>query len=246
MANAATQTIKGSLLVVDGDPDTREKLSALLSREGYRTRCAADGKTALTLAETDPPELILLDVRLPDLDGSEISRRLKNSEKTSRIPVVFLGSLDKPEDRIRAFESGAVDYIARPFHAAEVLARVETHLALHRLRTQAETQSILLDAEVQERTKEMSGLAESLAREIMQREKADEALEERLRFESLLSDVSARFVRVPADRLDGEIENALKAVLEFFQVDRCGLLLTWQDRSALQVAYVQYANDAGC
>ena len=84
---------------------------------------------------------------------------------------------------------------------------VETHMALQRLRTQAENQSILLDAEVQERTKEMTGFAESLDRKIMQREKADKALEERLRFESLLSDVSARFVRVPADRLDGEILN---------------------------------------
>ena len=76
-----------------------------------------------------------------------------------------------------------------------------------------------------------------------EREKIDKALEERLRFESLLSDLSARFVRVSADRLDGEIENALKAVLEFFQVDRCGLLLTLPDRSALQVTYAQYAND---
>ena len=76
-----------------------------------------------------------------------------------------------------------------------------------------------------------------------EREKIEKALEARLRFESLLSDLSARFVRVSADRLDGEIENALKAVLEFFQVDRCGLLLTLPDRSALQVIYVQYAND---
>ena len=80
-------------------------------------------------------------------------------------------------------------------------------------------------------------------KQIQEMGKIDKALEERLRFESLLSDVSARFVRVPADRLDGEIENALKAVLEFFQVDRCGLLLTSQDRSALQITHVQYAND---
>ena len=80
-------------------------------------------------------------------------------------------------------------------------------------------------------------------KQIQEMGKIDKALEERLRFESLLSDISARFVRVPADRLDGEIENALKAVLEFFQVDRCGLLLTGQDRSALQITHVQYAND---
>ncbi|HET6489070.1 MAG TPA: sigma 54-interacting transcriptional regulator [Syntrophales bacterium] len=223
MHSSPSQAVKGRLLVVDDDPGARQTLSALLSREGYETRCAADGRTALMFAEADPPGLILLDVRLPDLDGFEVCRRLKGSERTGRIPVVFLSSLDDPGDKIRGFESGAVDYITKPFQAGEVLARVETHLALQRLRTQAETQSIVLEAMVQERTRELTDLTESLVREIVQREKADEALEERLRFESLLSDFSARIVNVPSERLDGEIENALKMIREFFQVERCGI-----------------------
>ena len=201
MDNAPSQTLKGSLLVVDDDLGARQTLSALLSQEGYETRCAPDGKTAL-MFQGRVPELILLDVRLPDLDGFEICRRLKESEKTGRIPVVFLSGLDELGDKMRGFELGGVDYIIKPFQAAEVLARVETHLALHRLRKQVENQNIVLEAVVQERTKELIDLTESLVREIVQRERADEALEERLRFERILSDLSARLVYVPSGRLD--------------------------------------------
>ncbi len=241
MHDSPSQTIKGRLLVIDDDLGARQTLSALLSQEGYETRCAPDGKTALMFAEADPPELILLDVRLPDLDGFEVCRRLKGSERTGRIPVVFLSSLDDPGDKIRGFESGGVDYITKPFQAGEVLARVETHLALHRLRMQAETQSIVFEAMVQERTRELTDLTESLVREIVQRERADEALEERLRFERILSNLSARLVHVPSDRLDGEIENALKTIREYFQVERCGLIRILPDRKSWQLTHVAIA-----
>ena len=196
MDQAMLNEVKGRLLVVDDDLNSRQTLDALLSREGYETGCAPDGATALMLAEADPPELILLDVRLPDLDGFEVCRRLKRSEKTDRIPVIFLSGLDDLADKIKGFESGGVDFITKPFQATEVMARVETHLALHRLRNQADTQNFVLEAMVRERTGELTDLTESLVREIVQREKAEEALEERLRFESLLSDLSARFVNV--------------------------------------------------
>ena len=243
MDNAPSQTIKGSLLVVDDDLGARQTLSALLSQEGYETRCAPDGKTALMFAEADPPELILLDVRLPDLDGFEICRRLKGSEKTDRIPVVFLSGLDDLGDKVRGFESGGVDYITKPFQAGEVLARVETHLALHRLRTQAETQSIVLDAMVQERTRELTDLTESLVREIVQREKAEEALRERLQFEELLAGLSARFVNIRSDRVDAEIRDAMKLVLEFFRVERFGMIRILPDRQSWQLTHAALAED---
>ena len=243
MDNAPSQTIKGSLLVVDDDLGARQTLSALLSQEGYETRCAPDGKTALMFAEADPPELILLDVRLPDLDGFEICRRLKGSEKTDRIPVVFLSGLDDLGDKVRGFESGGVDYITKPFQAGEVLARVETHLALHRLRTQAETQSIVLDAMVQERTRELTDLTESLVREIVQREKAEEALRERLQFEELLAGLSARFVNIRSDRVDAEIRDAMKLALDFFRVDRCGMLRSIRDKNSWQITHVAQTDE---
>ena len=212
---------KGKLLVVDDDPGARQTLYALLSQEGYETRCAQDGKTALMTAEADPPEMILLDVRLPDLDGFEICRRLKESKKTGRIPVIFLSGLDDLGDKIRGFESGGVDYIIKPFQAAEVLARVETHLALQRLRRQADTQNVVLEAMVEERTKELREITESLVREIVMREKVGQVLEEQLRFERLFSEFSARFVNITPERLDGEIENALKMVLVIINNIRC-------------------------
>jgi formate hydrogenlyase transcriptional activator len=229
---------KGRLLVIDDDPGARQTLYALLSQEGYETRCAQDGKTALMFAEEDPPELILLDVRLPDLDGYEVCRRLKESEKTGRIPVVYVSSLDELGDKIRGFESGGVDYITKPFQAAEVLARVETHLDLHRLRRQIENRNVSLDEIVRERTQELLDVTESLVREVNEREKIGEALEGRLRFERLLSDLSARFVNIAPDRLDGEIEDALRMVLEFFLVERCGLLRVSTDTETWQVTHV--------
>jgi formate hydrogenlyase transcriptional activator len=241
MDQAMPNEVKGKLLVVDDDLNSRLMLDALLSREGYETRCAPDGATALTFAEADPPDLILLDVKLPDLDGYEVCRRLKESEKTGGIPVVFLSSIDELGNRIRGFESGGVDYITKPFQAAEVLARVETHLALHRLRQQAETQSVVLDARVQERTRDLTDLTESLVREIVQQEKADEALEERLRFEHLLSEISARLINVTNDRLDEEIENGLSMILEFLQVDRCGLLRGLPEKHAWIVTHAVYS-----
>ena len=243
MDQAMPNEVKGKLLVVDDDLNSRQTLDALLSREGYETRFALNGRTALIYAEADPPELILLDVRLPDLDGFEVCRHLKGSETTGRIPVVFLSGLDELGDKIRGFESGGVDYIIKPFQAAEVLARVETHLALHRLRKQAETQNIVLDAMVQERTRELTDITESLVREIVQREKAEEALEERLRFERILSDLSARLVYVPSERLDEEIVNALKKIREYFQVERCGLIRILPDRKSWKLTHAAIAED---
>ncbi len=243
MDNTPLQTIKGSLLVVDDDLGARQTLSALLSQEGYETRCAPDGKTALMFAEADPPELILLDVRLPDLDGFEVCRRLRGSEKTGRVPVVFLSGLDDLGDKIKGFESGGVDYITKPFQAREVLVRVETHLALHRLRTQAETQSIVFEAMVQERTRELTDLTESLVKEIVQRETAEDALRDRLQFEEFLSGLSARFVNLPSDRADHEIRDALKLALKFFQVDRCGMLRSIREENSWQITHVAEADE---
>jgi formate hydrogenlyase transcriptional activator len=243
MDQAMPNELKGKLLVVDDDLNSRQTLDTLLSREGYETRCAPDGKTALMLAEADPPELILLDVRLPDLAGFEVCRRLKESVKTDRIPVIFLSGLDDLGDKIRGFESGGVDYITKPFQARAVLLRVETHLALHRLRTQAETQSIVLDAMVQERTRELTDITESLVGEIVQREKADEALRERLQFEELLSGLSARFVNIPSDQVDDEILDAMKLVMEYFRVERCGMLRTSPGKTTWQVTHSAVSED---
>jgi DNA-binding response OmpR family regulator len=133
MDSAPSKSMKGSILIVDDDLSARQTLSALMESEGYEVRCAPSGQTALLFAHEEPPDLVLLDIRLPDVDGLQICRRLKGDAGTRGVPVISLGALEEAEDNVKGFAAGAVDYIAKPFQAEEVLARVRTHVALYRL-----------------------------------------------------------------------------------------------------------------
>jgi len=126
--------INAEILVVDDTVASLELLSELLTRAGYNVRPAQDGHMALRSANARPPELILLDVRMPDIDGFEVCRRLKADSRTKDIPVIFLSALSEATDKVTGFDIGAVDYIAKPYHPEEVLARVRTHIELYRLR----------------------------------------------------------------------------------------------------------------
>jgi formate hydrogenlyase transcriptional activator len=148
MGSAQPKGIKGNLLVVDDDVSALQTMDAFLSREGYEVRCAPNGEMALMFAHEDPPELILLDIRLPDMDGFQVCWRLKEGQKTSDIPIIFISALDEVVDKVKGFAAGAVDYITKPFQAEEVLARVETHLALRRLQRQVEVQNAQLQEEI--------------------------------------------------------------------------------------------------
>ncbi len=119
-----------NILVVDDTPDNLRLLVKLLSEQGYKIRVATDGPHALEAARAKPPDLILLDVMMPGMDGYEVCRQLKAQAETRNIPVLFLSALDQAQDKVKAFTAGGVDYITKPFHVAEVLARVQTHLAL--------------------------------------------------------------------------------------------------------------------
>jgi len=145
MDSPQTKTGKGSILIVDDDQSACQALSQLLGREGYEVRCAPSGQTALTLAREEPPELILLDVRLPDVDGFEVCRRLKEETGTRGVPVIFLSAPEDAQDKGKGFAAGGADCIPRPFHGEEVLARVRTHLTLYRLQSD-------LERRVEERT----------------------------------------------------------------------------------------------
>ncbi|MDX2097084.1 MAG: PleD family two-component system response regulator [Leptolyngbyaceae cyanobacterium bins.59] len=131
--------LQGNILLVDDTPDNLRFLSNLLGQQGYTVRTVLSGRMALTVVKTMPPELILLDICMPELDGYAVCQQLKANDGSRDIPVIFLSALDDLPDKIKAFEVGGVDYITKPFQAAEVLARVKTHLALQRL--QRELQS---------------------------------------------------------------------------------------------------------
>jgi len=149
-------TTKGDILIVDDTPANLRLLSQMLSEQGYQVRPVLEGRLALTAAQVKPPDLILLDIRMPDLNGYQVCERLKSDSKTKNIPIIFISALDAILDKVKAFTAGGVDYITKPFHVEEVLARVETHLALHKLQEQLElankkmTQELALAGEVQE------------------------------------------------------------------------------------------------
>jgi DNA-binding NtrC family response regulator len=120
------------ILVVDDTPANLRLLSELLTQHGYSVRPASDGALALKSVAAKIPDLILLDVSMPDLDGYEVCRRLKADEQNRRIPVIFISAFGDTQQKVKGFESGAVDYITKPFESEEVLARVRTHLQLRR------------------------------------------------------------------------------------------------------------------
>jgi signal transduction histidine kinase len=108
----------------------------MLGQQGYEVRPIPNGKMALTAIEAAPPDLILLDIKMPELDGYELCKQLKAAEATRDIPIIFISALDEVLDKVKAFGAGGLDYITKPFQFEEVLARVETHLTLHHLQQQ--------------------------------------------------------------------------------------------------------------
>ena len=125
---------KGNILVVDDTPANLRLLSEMLEDCGYEVRPAPDGPLALRAAETEPPDLILLDITMPDMDGYEVCARLKENDDLKEIPVIFISALTETLDKVKAFGVGGVDYVTKPFQFEEVRARVEAHLSLRRLR----------------------------------------------------------------------------------------------------------------
>lgn len=144
----ASPSAPAEILVVEDTPASLELLSELLTQAGYIVRPAPEGRMALLSARAKPPELILLDVRMPGIDGYEVCRRLKDDPRTRDVPVIFLSALRETGDSLRGFQLGAVDYIAKPYQPEEVLARVRTHVELRRLQTG-------LEERVEERTAQL-------------------------------------------------------------------------------------------
>jgi serine phosphatase RsbU (regulator of sigma subunit) len=130
--------VSENILVVDDTPANLRLLSQMLSERGYGVRAVTSGSRALESVLVTQPNLILLDIRMPEMNGYEVCERLKQDRRTKDIPIIFISALNEIEDKVRGFNVGGVDYITKPFHFEEVLARVETHLALRRLQRQLE------------------------------------------------------------------------------------------------------------
>jgi signal transduction histidine kinase len=146
---APIQATPDVILIVDDSPENLEALRLMLSKQGYHPITAPDGETALALAESRSPDLVLLDIGLPGMSGYDVCRCLKSNTGTRRIPIVFLSAHNEADDKVRAFTIGGVDYITKPFFVEEVLARIETHLNLRRYERH-------LEAMVAERTRDLA------------------------------------------------------------------------------------------
>ncbi|MEI6412714.1 MAG: HD domain-containing phosphohydrolase [Pseudomonadota bacterium] len=150
-----TEKTTGTVLIVDDNPNNLQVLSAMLQGAGIRVRPAVSGEIALHALENLLPDLILLDIRMPGLDGFEICRRIKANTRTQDIPVIFISALNETDDKLTAFRAGGVDYIAKPFQTEEVMARIQTHLQLCHLHRH-------LESLVDDRTQDLETALESL------------------------------------------------------------------------------------
>ncbi|NJD07327.1 MAG: EAL domain-containing protein [Methylococcaceae bacterium] len=152
-----------SVLVVDDNVNNLRVVEGILRDTGYRVRMARTGESALRSIEIEIPDIILLDIRMPEMDGYEVCSRLKAVPATAEIPVIFLSALQDVEDKVRAFQVGGVDYVVKPFQAEEVLSRVRTHLDLARTRRSLTELNLQLEQRVVERTHELMSANEALA-----------------------------------------------------------------------------------
>ncbi|MBD1938264.1 response regulator [Microcoleus sp. FACHB-68] len=199
-------TEKGIILIVDDTPTNLGVLFEFLSDSGFKVFVAQDGEDALEQVEYAPPDLILLDVLMPGIDGFETCRRLKANESFKDIPVIFMTALSDSVDKVRGLTIGAVDYITKPLQHEEVLARVNIHMSLHNLTKKLQEQNLRLQHEIKERTVAQMALLELTA-----------DLENRVEERTAELSQSNQRLRQSNDMLKQEIEERLSAEMALQQ-----------------------------
>ncbi len=172
-----------NILIVDDIADNLRVLSNTLSEQGYKIRCAKNGSMALKAASKVIPDLILLDIKMPGMNGYEVCQQLKQAPKTKDIPVIFLSALDDILDKLKAFEVGGLDYITKPFQVEEVLIRVKNQLDLQAAKAEIRNLNQQLEQKVEERTHQLNISNQKLAKanqqlkqEIIERQKAEQQM----------------------------------------------------------------------
>jgi putative two-component system response regulator len=156
MIKAQNDIVTANILIVDDTVTNLHILSEMLEQRGYITRPVPNGKLALRAIEIEPPDLILLDITMPEMDGFEVCQRLKANKVLKDIPVIFISALTETLDKVKAFGVGGVDYITKPFQIDEVYARIDTHLKVRRLQLELEKTIQTLEERVQQQVKEIS------------------------------------------------------------------------------------------
>lgn len=206
---------RGTILVVDDTPETLRVLTGMLQQEGYSVRPANSGELALASIAAQPPDLVLLDIRMPGLDGFEVCRRLKGDEATRDIPVIFQSVATDLADRLEGLRLGAVDYISKPFQREELLARIQVQLRLRELTER-------LEQKVGERTEELSRANRALETEAAELRRVEEERLIHLNFLESLDRVN--LVIQGAHTLEQMMSDVLDQVLAIFDCDRAYLI----------------------
>ena len=184
--DTGTSQRQATVLVVDDIPANQKLLRETLEPEGYEVLLASDGGTAIEVAEGANPDIILMDVQMPGMDGFETCRRLKQVEATRAIPVIFITAREDTASTVEGFRAGSVDYITKPFKAEEVVARVRTHLEISRL-----------TLELQAKNQQLEDANEKLRQEIARRETAERSLEVAEESYQLVSKIEAERWGIP-------------------------------------------------
>ncbi len=176
MNNTQSNSSYRNILVVDDTPDNLRILSASLTERGYQVRCVKNGAMALLTAKKEPPDLILLDIKMPEMDGYQVCEKLKTDEHTREIPVIFLSALDDVFDKVKAFQVGGVDYITKPFQIEEIVVRIQHQLALRAAKAEICQLNAELEQKVQQRTAKLQEVIHKLDQEVAQHKQTQQKL----------------------------------------------------------------------
>ena len=201
-----------TVLIVDDDPFGIIQLQTLLKDSGYELVTASDGPSAIETVSRQPPDIILLDIVMPKMDGYETCRRLKENVNSEDIPIIFLSGLHSTEEKVNAFEAGGVDYITKPFSEKEVLIRLQTHLTLHRLNKRLVHELENRDEELQNTESKVQDANTTLKVLLSAIEEEKKELAERIQFK-------AEKLILPKIREITEEENAEKKEILFQAIE---------------------------
>lgn len=198
---------EGSILIIDDSPDNLRVLSRTLSTCGYAVRCVTNGEMAFVSIQNRPPDLILLDIRMPGVSGYDICQQLKQDSALRNIPVIFLSALDSVEDIVKAFQAGGADYITKPFQTEEVLVRIQNQLKIQRLSRQISAQNQHLLEEIDERKKTEQALYQEIQRRILM----EASLQDAKNAAEAANDARSKFLA----QMSHELRTPLNVILGF-------------------------------
>lgn len=207
MTPESTPLLEGIILIIDDSPDNLRVLSKTLTTYGYAVRCVTNAGMAFVSIQNSPPDLILLDIRMPGMNGYEVCKQLKQDPNARDIPVIFLSALDDVEDIVKAFQVGGVDYITKPFQTEEVLARIRNQLTIQKLTKQLSVQNQHLLQEIEERKK----FEQALCQEIQRRVLVESSLQDAKNAAEAANYVKSTFL----GQMSHELRTPLNAILGF-------------------------------